>query len=455
MSAMDHNENLIGKAETLRKRAEKIIDESRGLLPENQDDLPYVLHELRVHQIELEMQNDELLRIQLALEESRARYFDLYNLAPVGYCTLNEKGLVLEANLTAASMLGVTRSAMTSQHLSQFVFNLDQDTYYQHRRRLTEIGRPLECELRLVRQDDGSNFWVRIHSSIAQESGSPLHLTILTDISARKQAEADLRESQAKLEQRVAERTFELNMSNLELIKAARIKDEFLASMSHELRTPLSSMLGLTEVLKLKAYGQLNDRQMQALDKIEINGQQLLDLINTVLDYACIISGKFDLRIEPCLLMDVCQTSLAEFDRQIRAKQQNVSFKIDPLPMLIQADEQRVKQMLAILLSNAVKFTSAGGSLGIDVTANETNQLAHITVWDTGVGIRAQDLPFLFQAFTPLDSSLVRQYSGTGLGLALVKRLVELQGGSIRVESTFGVGSRFTLDLPMFEPGDL
>jgi PAS domain S-box-containing protein len=183
--------------QTLRRQAEarlvRTLDIPESLSP---DEIRDTLHELRVHQIELEMQNEELRRAQAEIEAGRARYFDLYDLAPVGYCTVSEQGLILEANLTAATLLGTARSALVNRPLSQFIIKEDQDLYYLQRKQLFETGETRECELRLVKPD-GSNFWAHLTATAAQaEDGAPLCRVVLSDITGRKQMEEDLRRSE-------------------------------------------------------------------------------------------------------------------------------------------------------------------------------------------------------------------------------------------------------------------
>ena len=156
------------------------------------------LHELRVHQIELEMQNEELRRAQAELDAARARYFDLYDLAPVGYCTLCEKGLILEANLTAATLLGVARGALVKQPITRFILEEDQDIYYLHRKQLFETGEPQACELRMVKKD-GAPFWAHLAATVAQDAdGASVCRVVLSDITARK-SEEDARALTARL----------------------------------------------------------------------------------------------------------------------------------------------------------------------------------------------------------------------------------------------------------------
>ncbi|MCX6081825.1 MAG: PAS domain-containing protein [Chloroflexi bacterium] len=280
-----------------------------------------------------------------------------------------------------------------------------------------------------------------------------LFLMARVELAARKQVEAELLQAQSRLELRVAERTAELKNANFQLEKAARLKDEFLSSMSHELRTPLTGILGLSEVLQLQTYGPLSDKQMTAMNHIASSGRHLLEMINDILDFSRIEARQLILRLAACQVTQVCQSGLRAISDQAQKKNITTKFAIDRPGLVIQADPGRLKQMLTNLLSNAIKFTPAGGSIGIEVTSSQVEQVTRITVWDTGIGIRSEDRPRLFQTFVQLDASLARQYNGTGLGLVLVKRLAELHGGSVSVESSFGVGSRFTISLP-WEAGD-
>ena len=206
---MTEKETCSDQTADLRKRAEEIVREKVARSPEDTgnygDTLPQgvpiiaqTLHELRVHQIELELQNDELRRAQAELDAARARYFDLYDLAPVGYCTISEPGLILEANLTAVALLGVARADLVKQPLSRFILKEDQDIYYRRRKQLFETGEPQACELRMVKSD-GAPFWSRQETTVAQDAdGAPLCRIVLSDITARKQAEEALSRSNEK-----------------------------------------------------------------------------------------------------------------------------------------------------------------------------------------------------------------------------------------------------------------
>jgi PAS domain S-box-containing protein len=308
---------------------------------------------------------------------------------------------------------------------------------------------PVPTEYRSLTRD-GRVVWLQDAARVVRdEAGHPLFMQGITlDITARKRAEEALVEERALLARRVAERTADLSAANAELARAARLKDEFLASMSHELRTPLNAVLGLSEALQEEVYGPLNDRQLVSLRGIEESGRHLLELINDILDLAKVGAGKLELEVEPISLTAVCQASLRLIKQDAHKKRLSVDLSIDPAVTILQADARRLKQILVNLLSNAVKFTPQGGAIGLEVRGDQEQQAVHLTVWDTGIGIAAEDLGRLFQPFVQLDSRLARQYNGTGLGLALIYRMVELHGGSVSVTSQPERGSRFTVSLP-------
>jgi PAS domain S-box-containing protein len=264
---------------------------------------------------------------------------------------------------------------------------------------------------------------------------------------------ATVQEERTLLAQRVDERTAELSRANAELARAVRTKDEFLANMSHELRTPLNAILGLTESLQEYVYGPLNERQSKTLHTIETSGRHLLDLINDILDLAKIEAGKMELNLDTVTISMVCQSSLQFIKQQAKKKHINVTFAPQEESGNIQADVRRLKQILVNLLSNAVKFTPDGGEIGLDVAIEHEQERVVFAVWDNGRGIAREQMGRLFKPFVQLDSSLSREYVGTGLGLALVARLTEMHGGSVSVESEVGKGSRFTVALPLQRGG--
>jgi PAS domain S-box-containing protein len=274
------------------------------------------------------------------------------------------------------------------------------------------------------------------------------------EIAERQRAEAALEEERALLALRVAERTMDLQAANEELGRAARLKDEFLASMSHELRTPLTAILGLAEVLKSEVYGPITEKQLNSISNLEESGRHLLELINDILDLSKVEAGKLELRIELVPIETVCRNSLQFIKQTAHKKNIKVSFTFDDSVSILHVDRRRFKQILVNLLSNAVKFTPEGGEVGLEVVGDVAQKMAHFIIWDTGIGIPQKDMERLFEPFVQLDSKLSRHYSGTGLGLALVYRMVKMHGGEILVESDGlpGQGSRFTISFPWTGP---
>lgn len=247
-----------GKA--LRQLAEEIVRKKAALPPENSKAIPpeeiqKLLHELRVHQIELEMQNDELRQAMIELDDSRARYFDLYDLAPVGYFTISEKGLILEANLTAATMLGVTIVDLVKQPIYRLILKEDQDIYYLHRKRLLETGVPQTWELRLIKKD-GTSLWVRMEATTVQNAnGASVYRVVMSNIAEHKKMDVALQDAHTKLEQRVEERTAELRaaLSEIEamkdLLEAENIYFRHESKMKHRFEHILGQSDGLKYVL--------------------------------------------------------------------------------------------------------------------------------------------------------------------------------------------------------------
>ena len=234
----------------------------------------------------------------------------------------------------------------------------------------------------------------------------------------------------------------------LELGKVAKHKDDFLASMSHELRTPLNAILGLSESLQEQVYGQLNQKQLRSLRSIEESGLHLLSLLNDILDLSKVEAGKIQLQMDTVCISSVCQASI-RLIREIAQKKLKLSLTVDERVRSVQADERRLKQILVNLLGNEGNSLKQAGRIGLDVVRDESQDTVRFAVWDTGIGITPENLPRLFQPFVQLDSRLSRQYTGTGLGLALVRRMVEMHGGRVTVDSTPGKGSRFTISLPL------
>ena len=545
--------------QALRQRAEAHLP--KALSPSDIESLSpdaarQVVHELHVHQIELEMQNEELRESQAALDEVRARYFDLYDLAPVGYCTVSEHGLIVQSNLTAANLLGTTRSTLVKQALSRFIHRDDEDSYYLLRQRLVASGAPQSCELRMMK-NDGTQLWVQLAATVAQDAQGAFELrAMLSDINERKLAEQALHDSGERyrklfdsidegfciielifdadgkpvdyrflevnpsfekhsgfheatgkrireLEPNVKENWLEAygkvavtgepirfadqtkerggrwmevyafrigghesrkvallfrdcskrKRAELELTEAKRTaeaanlaKSEFLSNMSHELRSPLNAILGFAQLMESSTPPPLPE-QKRNLAQILKAGWYLLALINEILDLATIESGKMLLELERVSLTQVLHECTAMLDMQAQQKGITVALSGLDVPRFIKADYTRVKQVFLNLLSNAIKYNKAGGAVTVACTARHAARI-RISVRDTGMGLAAAQLAHLFEPFNRLGQETGKE-DGTGIGLVVSKRLIELMNGAIGVESTLGEGSVFWVELDL------
>jgi len=285
----------------------------------------------------------------------------------------------------------------------------------------------------------------------------------------------ELRLSAAQLEAKVKDRTQALEQAMREAEEASRHKSEFLANMSHELRTPLNSILGFSELLQTQTFGPLTEKQARYVTNIHTSGRHLLALITDLLDLSKVEAGKIELYPEPVHLREAVEAALTDIHPQAEPKGLALELHVDAALPPLTADPLRFKQILYNLLSNAVKFTPGGGRITVTArrvpssefhvpssepgtwdpepgTARVT-EFVEISVADTGIGIKSEDLPMLFQPFTQLEPTFVKRYQGAGLGLALTKQLVELHGGTLWAESAGeGLGSTFRVLLPMAGP---
>ena len=405
----------------------------------SEETLREALHQLQVHQAELEMQNEELRQTQCRLDAARSRYFDLYDLAPVGFCTVNTAGQVVEANLAVATLLGVTRIELVGKHLSQFIDRAFQDDFYRYRKQAFSAGKPLTCELKMQNRN-GAEVWVNLMVTASlDDSGNPMQHIVLNNITESRRLDALL---QAKND--------ELESARTQADKANQAKSDFLSGMSHELRTPLGAILGFAQLLSSGAQTPTATQQ-RSIDQILKAGWYLLELINEILELALIESRKLALSMEATALATVlheCRTMV-----EPTALQHGVEVifpATDPL-YLVRADRTRLKQVLINLLSNAIKYNRPDGRVSLSVTrAAGTPEQVRITVEDTGEGLSLSKLSQLFQPFNRLGQEASAE-EGTGIGLVVCKRLVELMGGTIGVESTVGSGSVFWIELPLTE----
>ncbi len=272
----------------------------------------------------------------------------------------------------------------------------------------------------------------------------------------------------ATLEKKVSERTEqlrfandelyakkqELELANISLQEANRMKSQFLANVSHELRTPLNSIIGFSELLQEKSFGELNERQQQYVEYVHSSGGHLLQLINNILDLSKIEAGRMDLVVDDFAITEVLGEVLGIVRPLAHERNITIESKAAAASPRLRADKGKFKQIMLNLLSNAVKFNVEGGRITVDwniveePSGMDMERFLVFSVHDTGIGIKQEDMGKLFREFEQIDSSLTREYGGTGLGLVLTKRLVELHKGEIWVESEIDKGSTFYVKLP-------
>ncbi len=459
---MTEKETHTTQAADLRRKAEETIrgnvaQPPEDLLAMSYEEARHALHELRVHQFELETQNEALRRTQVELVASQARYFDLYNLTPVGYVTLGGNGLIIDANLTAAILLGMTRSTLVGQRLARFIHKEDQNVSSRSQKHLLETASSQACELRMIKQD-GTEFFAGLlgtvdqdHSANSAQPGEFVSRILISDISDRKRAENALHEAHDLLEQRVEERTNQLHesLSHAEELTvraeaADQAKSLFMGNMNHELRTPLSGVLGMAGLLLRTP---LTDKQRYYAEKIKQSGDALLFVVSNILDFSRIEAGQMVLESSPFQMETVIVNVLNLFAPSAAEEKIEIHTAIDPEIPALRGDYQRLTQVVSNLVGNAVKFTKAGEiRVAVKILRwTEAEIDLAIGVQDTGIGMTAEEMGRVFTAFTQADDSTTRRYGGIGMGLAISRNLVELMGGTLQVESVFGKGSLFTI----------
>lgn len=407
-------------AQVLRQRAEALAGERARAIPEDPEALsPQVarraLHELRVHQIELEMQNEELRRTQEELEGSRARYFDLYDLAPVAYFTLSDQGLILTANLTAAKLFGVARGDLVKQPFSSFVLRADQDIYYLNRKALWETGDSQVWEMRVLMKD-AAPFWVRVEATAAQDAdGASVCRAVVSDTTESKRAERALKTTNAELQ-------------------------EFAYAVTHDLQEPLRMVVTFNQLLAREQQGKLGKDADQYISYSIEGALRIETLLKGLVKYLEVTEPSTD-----HLLPVDCNRVLLEVLVSLQAAIQQSGAKVtsDRLPTVI-ANEFILTQLFQNLVGNSIKYRGEA-TPAIHISAAKTADGWLFSVKDNGIGIDPAHAKRVFGMFKRLHG---KEIPGAGIGLALCKKLVERLGGRIWVESEGGQGAVFKFTIP-------
>lgn len=433
-------DRTIDPAEIRRRAEEQLQNRQEADAPISSHEMQRLVQELKIHQIELEMQNEELQRAYAELEALQERYFDLYDLAPVCYVTVNEAGMILEANLSAATMLGVARGALAGLPFSRFIQKDDLDLYHLHRRHLFMTAEKQICEFRMVKPDK-TTCWIQMAMSVNHQSSAPECRMVFNDITERKQAEEGLQNMNVELEGKVELRSRELLKAQKQVLHAEKLAaiGRLSASIAHEFNNPLQSV---TVILKgLGRYAELKQKEAEFIDMAVKECLRMSDLIANLQDFYRPSSGRYE-SVDLNALLD----SLLVFSKKnLQIKKISVAKEYAAELPAINAIPDQLKQVFINLLSNAADACEDGGTIVITTEMADSDHVA-VHVRDNGAGIDSDHLNRIFEPFFTTKP----QSKGTGLGLSVSYGIVKDHGGHITVESKPGGGSVFSVVLPVY-----
>jgi PAS domain S-box-containing protein len=430
-----------------------VMDRVPRTLTAAQEETLRVLARQVMAQFELRHRENEQRRAVAALALSEKAFSDMMIESMPGVLYFyDDQGRFLRWNRTFEKVTGYTGEEIARMHPRDFFAPENRPALEE---RIAEVFVQGESwlEAPFVAKDGRSTPYY-ITGRRVEFRGQTCLVGVGIDITQRKEAERALRELNETLERKVAERTAELQAALVHAESADRLKSAFLATMSHELRTPMNSIIGFTSTVLQGFAGPVNDEQKKQLGMVRASGRHLLELINDVLDLSKIEAGQFQVRAEPFDLRAALERTAATVQPLAEKKNLAVRVRIAPGIGEMASDQRRAGQIVLNLLNNAIKFTERGHvSLEAELVPDFRGKPAvRLVVGDTGIGIKPEDLPTLFQPFRQVDTSLARMHEGTGLGLAICRRLATLLGGEISVASEWQRGSEFTAILPLQMP---
>ncbi len=453
----------------LRSRAEEALQSGEDpSMKYSGEDLRQLIHELQVHQVELEMQNEELRSAHARLEESRMRYADLYDFAPVGYFTFDEHGLIIEVNLTGAKQLGVDRQNLIKTPFIAMVVESDRKKFRSHLKKVFDTNEGDNCEVKL-KAKGGGEFYARLDSVFIKEaSGAGFCRTSATDISDKRLAEEALTKAHDELEKRVEERTAELASEVLvreraecetrtyadELERSNTELQEFAFVASHDLQEPLRKIQAFGSSLLTKYGARLDEKGRDYLNRMTGAANRMSVMIQSLLDYSRVVS-----RAEGVSRVDLTRVvKEVVSDLEIAIRRSGGRVEVGDLPE-IEADRIQMQQLFQNLIGNALKFRGKEAPLvriraeliaGTESPEVKGPALCRIFVEDNGIGFDEKYLDRVFSLFQRLHGR--SEYEGSGMGLAICRRVVERHRGSITARSKPGDGSTFIVTLPAEQP---
>ena len=373
----------------------------------------------------------ERLHSQKVLKESEERFRSVAQSASDVIITSDSKGNIIFWNNAAQKMFGYLPEEVQGKPLTILMPQRYREAHLRGIERLNATGKysviGKTVELHALRKD-GSEIPIELSLSTWKTGEQIYYSGIMRDISERKRDEQTI-------------------LENERLQLANKTKNGFMAVMSHELRTPLNAIIGFSELLKKKDAGELNEKQQRYVENVNLSGKHLLNVIDDILDLSSVESGKMEIIIEKMSVPDAVNTTVDAIKETASSRNIIIKKQLDNDIEFIVTDPRKFRQVLNNLLDNAVKFSKPEGGT-VTITAEKEGEMGKFSISDTGIGIKDEDIGRIFQSFEQLDTGMARKYGGTGLGLVITKKLVEILGGRITAESKYGEGSNFTFYLP-------
>jgi hypothetical protein len=421
----DEKNNYREKAESYLK-AKKIKEELV-----KSSNFEKIAHELAVHQIELEMQNEDLKNAEEQLRKSRDKYFTLYDFSPIGYLTFDENGLIIEANQAAADLLGVNKTYMIKKPFMIYLSHDSQEEFINHRKSVFELNKKQKTHLKIINKNS-EKLNIQIESIKIKEEDNIYCLSAVINV-----------EHLIVLNQK-------FKKAKEEAERLSQIKTQFISNISHELRTPMNAIIGFTK-LTLE-NDDLNDDNKENLNLVIKSAEHLTALIKDLLDVSKIEANKLILEKEKFNIKHLIKEIFEIM--KIQDKEKNLNFILDideKIPDILYGDKKRISEIYLNLISNAIKFTEEGHvKISTKLLKEEDNKVfLNGCIEDSGIGIEDEKKHLLFKNFSQIESTYNKKYSGTGLGLAITKKIIEKMGGNIKIESLFGKGTKFIFEIPL------
>jgi PAS domain S-box-containing protein len=413
------------------------------------------LQELSVAEEELRAQHEAIVETQRELDVQRGRYHTLFEAAPDPYIVTDENGIIEEANEALAHLLGVTTARIIRRSLDSFI---DPQTRRELARPLADLPSSEKIQKRPLHVKTPEGRVIQVEATVsALESprdGRRSFCWRLRDVSIRQETEDSMRALNRSLNARVAQRTRELELAlegeqsaRKDAEAANRIKTELFARLSHEFRTPLHAVSGYLEILQQNIHGGLTKEQRRDVERIHQAQEHLMALVNMILDFAKLEAGPIELSMAEIPIEETILGAEALVFPQFEKKKVVYTHRPGDPALTVFADREKVQQIVVNLLANAMKFTPAGGAVELDWRLEDETVL--VRVRDTGPGIPPDKIEQIFEPFVQLRSLGSVPTGGTGLGLPISRDLARAMGGEVTVSSTFGVGSVFSLTLPL------